>query len=331
MKKKITKILCVTVAVALVICCCCFSASAATINAGTGNQVYVGATNAGPVITGYENANGSYWVNYYGGRTYMDLGLLYPVDLVINRGDQVTWGAFHMSFYFSISSTEQYSCMLGLMDENFAFYPLESHDYGTKTGSYQQQFYGGSTQFSEDVNIKYICVLLYGNYCQSSAGVFSWQPYSFKLSSMDENSIMLEGMISEQEKTNELLGDITADKYTPPSGGDQIGDLTDTESQINENTNQGLNEVTNSFKAFSMSFFYDGLGGCIQLYNRIVPNIPWLNQILIISLGLGMFAFLVGSAQIVVGRLNSDIPRSARQDAKYIKRDGIASHRPSRK
>ena len=333
MKKKITKILCVTVAVALVICCCCFSASAATINAGTGSQVYVGDTNAGPVISGNKNANGSYWINYYAGRTDIELGILYPIELVINRGDIVKWTSFYGNYYFSLSYTPTITIILGLMDEYYNFYDLEviPYDDDFLDGSFDVGFKGGSKQFTEDFNAKYICVMLNGTYNQTAGGTFSWHPYSFKLSSADENTIMIEGMISEQEKTNELLGDITADKYTPPSGGDQIGDLTDTESQINENTSQGLNDVANSFKAFSMSFFYDGLGGCIQLYNRIVPNIPWLNQILIISLGLGMFAFLVGSAQIVVGRLNSDIPRSARQDAKYIKRDGIASHRPSRK
>lgn len=304
MKKKITKILCVTVAVALVICCCCFSASAATINAGTGSQVYVGDTNAGPIVNGNKNADGSYWINYYGGRTYMDIGLLFPVDLVINRGDTVSWGAFYASFYFSLSSTEHYSIMLGLMDEDYAFYPLEEEDFTSKYGSYGKQFKGGSSQFTEDVNVKYICILLYGNYGQSSAGTFGWQPYTFKLSSADENTIMLEGMLSEQQQTNELLGDITADKYTPPSGDEEIGNLNQTEEELLGSSEEGMNQAKLLFSNFNLAQFGQSMLGVISIVNTFVDGMPWLSEIIIISLSIGILGFLFGIVNLVVGRMN---------------------------
>lgn len=333
MKKKITKILCVTVAVALVICCCCFSASAATINAGTGNQVFVGwDSSAGPVISGNMNADGSYWINYYAGRTDTELCILYPIDLVISRGDIVKWSSFYTNFYFSLSYTPTISINLCLMDDDFYTYDLENRIYDDDmlNGSFDVQFLGGSKQIDEDINVKYICIMLYGNYNQSEAGTFSWQPYSFKLSSADENTIMIEGMISEQEKTNELLGDITADKYTPPEGG-AIDDVGSVESEIQNSTQEGFNVLSDTFKSFSLDTFSDGLGGIATIYNHIIPRTPWLSNLLNISLGIGLFAFLLGLSIYTLSSFNHREKGSARQDAKYIKRDGIASHRPSRK
>ncbi len=316
--KKRYKLLAVFVAVVLVVCCCCIPASAATINAGTGSLVYVGDTNAGPVINGNQNSDGSYWINYYAGRTDWCLGLLYPVDILIDRGDIVSWSSFYVSFYISLSSTMTDSVCLGFMDENYKFYKLEEeYFYGTTAyGSFGEQFDGGQLQFNEDVNVKYICIMLYGYYGQTSAGTFGWQPYTFKLSNTDENSIMLEGMISEQQKTNEFLGDITADQYAPPSGQDQMDELSKQEEVVNQNAQEGMNEAGNMFKAFSLDFFTDGLGAIVQIYNRIIPKIPWLNQLITISLALGLFSFLVGAAQAYIGRLNANDRKAQREQAR---------------
>lgn len=184
--------------------------SAASVSAGTGNQVYVGDDlSGGSVLTGNKNADGSYWINYYGGRTAGELAILYPIELVIDRGDTVSWTSFYASFYFSISSTPQYSVWLGLMDEWYGFTPLEREIFSsTRYGSYGKQFWGGQKQFDFDFNAKYICILLDGSYSQTSAGTFGWQPYTFELSSMDENSILLEGVKSEQQETNNKLDEL---------------------------------------------------------------------------------------------------------------------------
>lgn len=308
MKKKFTKILCVTVAVALVICCCCFSASAATINAGTGNQVFVGWDSSdGPVISGNMNADGSYWINYYAGRTDTELCILYPIDLVISRGDIVKWSSFYTNFYFSLSYTPTISINLCLMDDDFYTYDLENRIYDDDmlNGSFDVQFLGGSKQIDEDINVKYICIMLYGNYNQSEAGTFSWQPYSFKLSSADENTIMIEGMISEQEKTNELLGDITADKYTPPEGGEEIGNLNQTEEELLGSSEEGMNQAKLLFSNFNLAQFGQSMLGVISIVNTFVDGMPWLSEIIIISLSIGILAFLFGIANTVVSKLNS--------------------------
>lgn len=185
--------------------------SAASVTAGTGSRVYVGwDSNAGPVINGNRNTDGSYWINYYEGRTDTELGILYPIDLVINRGDVVKWSSFYANFYFSLSYTPTITVVLGLMDEKYNLYDLEvlPSDDDFLDGSFDVQFKGGSLQFPEDLNAKYICIMLNGMYNQSSAGTFGWYPYSFRLSSMDENSILLEGVQSEQQETNNKLDEL---------------------------------------------------------------------------------------------------------------------------
>lgn len=327
MKKKLTKIiLIITVTVALV-CCCCFSVYAANYDltissfdfaiydSDTASYIRPGAAYDGTWVNSfplYEHFGSSMW-------------MMSEVPSM-SSASKITWDINSISYWnFSSSRLSFITINLVMWDENFT--PV----YNTILGEFYSDEYQVTTpamretltDFQYADKVKYIGLNIVADF-NFRSGDFYFTAVDLKLSVRDAEYAL-------QEDINDKLGSITADKYIPPSGGDQIGDLTDTESQINENTSQGLNAVTDSFKAFSMSFFYDGLGGCIQLFNRIVPNIPWLNQILIISLGLGMFAFLVGSAQIVVGRLNSDMPRSARHDAKYIKRDGIASHRPSRK
>lgn len=317
--KKHYKLLAVFVAVVLVVCCCCIPVFAATINAGTGNKVFVGDTSAGPVINGNQNSNGSYWINYYAGRTDDTIGLLFPIDLVISRGDIVKWSSFYTNYYFSLSSTVTVSVSLGLMDDYYIFYSLEDRVYSSNmSGSFDVQFLGGSKQFTEDIDAKYICIMLNGYYNQTSAGTFSWYPYSFKLSSADENTIMIEGMISEQQKTNELLGDITADKYTPPSD-DSVSGLGAVEDSIINDSQDGLNVLTDKFKAFSLDTFTDSLGGMVTIYNRIIPYMPWLNELLNISLILGLFAFVFG---ISINYFNSYEDKPIKHDKEYYEYTG---------
>lgn len=329
MKRKLFKILLIVTVTVTMVCCCCFSASAANYDV-TVNSFDQAINPLDP--SAHVRPNGGYdatWVNGFPMlEQFSDSIFMFSEIPVIDNAacvdvhlDAINWWAF-----FSPARPLNYiNLHLIFLDENYEVVYSEFIDQFNVT-SYQVQSSSFETQITDLRNItkaKYVGLNLMADF-NHTAGNLYFSALDLRLSVRDADYML-------QQDINDKLGDITADKYTPPGGGDQIGDLTDTESQINENTSSGLNEVTDSFKAFSMSFFYDGLGGCIQLFNHIVPNTPWLNQILIISLGLGMFAFLVGSAQIVIGRLNSDMPRSARHDAKYIKRDGIASHRPSRK
>ena len=201
------KIAVAALAVVLLVVSVALPVSAASVTAGTGSQVYVGYPL--DVVQGNKNADGSYWINYYDGRTATCLGIMFPVDLLVNRGDIVSWGSFYMSFYFSLSSTTTDSVQLGLMDEYYGFSYLERVYFSSaKKGSFGVQIYSGQRQFDFDKNVKYICVMLNGTYDQTAAGTFGWQPYAFKLSSMDENSIMLEGVREEQQETNNKLDEL---------------------------------------------------------------------------------------------------------------------------
>lgn len=247
----------IVIAIVVIVSCCCIPVSAATINAGTATQVYVGNTNAGPVINGNQNADGSYWINYYAGRTDWCLGLLYPVDILIDRGDIVSWSSFYVSFYISLSSTMTDSVCLGFMDENYKFYKLEEEYFYSTTayGSFGEQFDGGQLQFNEDVNVKYICIMLYGYYGQSSAGTFGWQPYTFKLSNTDKNSIMLEGVISEQQKTNEKLDDLNSNQEeTNEKLDDLLAQPEQEKNEANSSGNDGVGELTGVIPDYSTGF-----------------------------------------------------------------------------
>ena len=247
----------IVITIVVIISCCCIPVSAASVTAGTGNLVYVGDDwGDGIVLTGNQNNDGSYWIHYYAGRTGGELAILYPVDLVIDRGDTVSWTSFYTSFYFSISSTPQYSVWLGLMDESYGFTPLEREIFSsTRYGSYGKQFLGGQKQFDFDLNAKYICILLDGSYSQTSVGTFSWHPYTFKLSSMDENSIMLEGVVSEQQKTNEKLDDLNSNQeQTNEKLDDLLAQPEQEKNEANSSGNDGVGELTGVIPDYSSGF-----------------------------------------------------------------------------
>ena len=326
MKKKFLKvILIITVTVAL-ICCCCFSAYAASTESPINDAVVVDGNIkfhlqvAGPYDSYW--TRGAYIPEAMSGTMY----LCTNANITLDHSNVFKWNAFMFSLWNKSSGVSYISDIsFVLLDENYNVLATLYERAFSDTEFWQDHFDIPAGQYTTNsaIDVKYIALSF--NFSTLGQGIlyYYFNGYSFGYSVIDTAT-------AEQEKTNDLLGDITDDKYTPPSGG-AIDDVGSVEGEIQNSTQEGFNALTDTFKAFSLDTFTDGLGGIAAIYNHIIPKCPWLFSLINISLGLGLFAFLLGLSLHTVSAFNNRDKGSARHDAKYIKRDGIASHRPSRK
>lgn len=99
-------------------------------------------------------------------------------------------------------------------------------------------------------------------------------------------------------------------KYEDPRDSELAGVLNELEGLEDDlingegGINAGLDEVNRQFKAFSLLSFVDGLTGIIRIYNVIVPKNWFYSELVSISLSLGLFAFIVGTATLAVARFS---------------------------
>lgn len=123
--------------------------------------------------------------------------------------------------------------------------------------------------------------------------------------------------------------------YTPPDDTG-VDNYTDLEGDVLNSAQGGIDGASGIFNNFALDDFTTSMLGVVTIFNRMLPKMPWLQSLINTSLALGLFAFLVGMAQVAVGHFGNHEPRNwgrgvARRDAIRTKPDGIASHRPSRK
>jgi len=124
-----------------------------------------------------------------------------------------------------------------------------------------------------------------------------------------------------------------APKYNKPDDGGAVGDLDDLEGELGSQTQDGMNSANDTFGSFAkdLTEFTLGLQFVSVLMRTFIFKMPWLNALLTVSLGLGLFGFIVALAGSAIGGSDKNAKSHVRQDAEFIKRDGIASHRPSRR
>lgn len=108
-------------------------------------------------------------------------------------------------------------------------------------------------------------------------------------------------------------------RYQNPADGElggAAGDLNDKENELDESLGSFNDSAADSghsadqpFKAFSLSTFRDGMLCWQQLLTPILGKSLWLYNFINISLALGLFAFLVGMATVVVQVHTSKVRR----------------------
>lgn len=113
----------------------------------------------------------------------------------------------------------------------------------------------------------------------------------------DETNERLDNILTEQYETNELLGDITADKYNPPDGSN-FENIEDVEGELLEGSEEGLNSAQDLFDNFTLGIFADGIRYVSTLFENILSRISWLGDLLFFSLALGIFSFLLNIASV---------------------------------
>lgn len=325
---KFKKSLCIFSVTVIVICCCCFTAladiihgfdSAVVINTDVGTKYPL------QLVSGKDNT----WTQgvYIDYTFNSELYLCTDAKFTLDSSNVLRWGSFRFGLWnYGSYSSAIYDISLVLLDDNYnELATLHNFDYSNI--DFWQDFFtvpSGSYSSSFEVDARYIAFRILYNPNANSTLYYYTTDYQADISVVDK-------AIAEQEKTNDYLEDITDDKYESPNGNsiDNVGTV---EDEIEESTQEGFSELNKIFKSFSLDTFTDGLGGIAMIYNHIIPQSLWLSNLISISLGLGLFAFLLGIAIWSFGRIgNRDTRVSARRDAKYIKRDGIAAHRPSRR
>lgn len=92
---------------------------------------------------------------------------------------------------------------------------------------------------------------------------------------------------------------------------DDINNYVESEEEVMGSAVEGLDEFGSMFKAFSLYDFQDGMLGIIKIYSVIMPEIPFVKQLIDLSLLIGCWSFLLGFATMSVRHFSG---RRARGD-----------------
>lgn len=102
--------------------------------------------------------------------------------------------------------------------------------------------------------------------------------------------------------------------YVAPDDGN-MGALEDTEDQLLQGSEQGLNNATETFTNFGSTImqFEQGMVLISQMMTRLTGNIPLVGAIVTISMSLGIFASLLGLAGAIVSAADRKASAEARR------------------
>lgn len=294
--KKHYKLLAVFVAVVLVVCCCCLSVSAASTESPINDAVVVdGNTKFHLQVAGPYD---SYWTRgvFIPEPMSGTMHLCTNANVTLDHSNVFKWNAFTFSLWNKSGGASSISNIsLVLLDDNYNVVATLYERAYSYTDFWQDHFDipGGSYTTISAIDVKYIALSFDFSTLNQGLLYYYFNGYSFGYSVIDTAT-------AEQEKTNEYLEDITADKYAPPSGGDDINNYSNAEGQLMDSAQGGLDEAGAIFSNFSLEQFASSLLGVISVVNVFVNGMPWLSELIIISLALGLFAFLFNIGRIAV-------------------------------
>lgn len=126
----------------------------------------------------------------------------------------------------------------------------------------------------------------------------------------------LDDILDQQQQTNDKLDDIVDMPLdpTPPPGADNITDFGDQEDALLNDTAAGrdeFNRVLGSSFA-SLEFYRSSFAFLTQCVTPIY-NIPWIREILVISLGMGIVGFLLNIGLTAISKNVGSSGRSSKK------------------
>lgn len=303
MKRKLFKILSIVTVTVTLICCCCFSASASSYDV-TVNSFDQAINPLDPSAHVRPNAGyDSTWVNGFPMlEQFSDSIFMFSEIPLIDNAACVDVYLDHINWWAFLSPARPLNYInlhLIFLDENYEVVYSEFIDQFNVT-SYQVQSSSFKTQITDLRNItkaKYVGLNLMADF-NYTAGNLYFSALDLRLSVRDADYML-------QQDINDKLGVITDDKYTPPSGDEEIGDLNQTEEELLGSSEEGMNQAKFLFSNFNLAQFGQSMLGVISIVNTFVDGMPWLSEIIIISLSIGILGFLFAISNTVIGRINS--------------------------
>lgn len=121
----------------------------------------------------------------------------------------------------------------------------------------------------------------------------------------DDTNSKLDNLGDKQDDTNEMLGDITEDEYEKPDDS-TLNDYNSAEDSLMEDTEAGSDEMTNIFDNFgtTLTKYAKGVMAVTAIFG-VFAEIPEIYNLLFISLGIGLLAFLLGVGSIGLSAANA--------------------------
>lgn len=229
----------------------------------------------------------------------------------VQAGDVIRVEFTDLFFYLYDSRCEFFTPFLGLSYDNRTFFveQVDPYNHPSKTGttySFSSLVFEYTAEESATLTISYF---LYSFTTPStSAGTFS-----------ADFDFVPRGVVVSSS------GNPTSPeypKYNKPDDGGAVGDLEDLEGQFDVQSQQGMDSATDTFNGFgtALSEFTLGLQFVSVLMRTFIFKMPWLNALFTISLGLGLFGFIVGLAGYALGAADRKASREARRSEREARR-----------